>query len=50
MDDVWDQDLLHVTYHPGRITVEQMQSTIRKEEFTPEVRSGGALTSEGDGT
>lgn len=39
MDDVWDRDLLHVTYNPERVTLVAMQETIRKEEFEPEVRS-----------
>lgn len=50
MDDVWDKDLLHVTYHPGKITLERMQSTIRKEEFTPEIRNEKPASSEGAGT
>ncbi len=39
MDDVWDRDLLHVTYNPEKITLEILKATIRKQEFEPEVRN-----------
>jgi hypothetical protein len=39
VDDVWDKDLLHVTYDPAKITIEQLEASIRREEFTPEVRN-----------
>jgi len=36
--DEWDNDLLHVTYDPAEVTVEEILETIRSEGFKGEVR------------
>ena len=38
VEDVWDRDLLHVTYEPGKTTVERMLKTIEGESFKAEVK------------
>ena len=38
VEDVWDQDLLHVTYDPQAITTETLLEKIRQEGFEGKVR------------
>ena len=39
VEDVWDEDLLHVTYDPKQLTPERMLEKIKAEDFEAEVKS-----------
>ena len=39
VEDVWDEDLLHVTYDPKKINSERMLEKIKAEKFEAEVKS-----------
>jgi hypothetical protein len=39
VEDIWDQDLLHVSFDAEQVTTEQMLATIKDQGFEAEIRA-----------